>query len=41
MFKDEIDKSMEVYVDDMLVKRNKEINHIFDLNNFKFFGTIR
>lgn len=41
MFKDEIDKSMEVYVDDMLVKRNKEINHIFDLNNFKIFGTIR
>lgn len=31
MFKDEIRKSMEVYVDNMLVKSKKGAIHIFDL----------
>lgn len=31
MFKDEIGKSMEVYVDNMLVKSKKGAIHIFDL----------
>lgn len=31
MFRDHIGKSMEVYVDDMLVKSTKKENHISDL----------
>ena len=31
MFKDEIGKSMEVYMDDMLVKRKRGTNHIANL----------
>ena len=32
MFREHIGKSMEVYVDDMLVKRKKKDNHLSDLN---------
>ena len=39
MFKDEIGKSMEVYVDDMLVKSKAICNHIHDLS--KCFATLR
>lgn len=31
MFKEKIGKSMEVYMDDMLVKSKKNANHITDL----------
>lgn len=31
IFRDEIGKSMEVFVDDMLVKNKKVANHIADL----------
>ena len=39
MLKEEIRKSMEVYVDDMLVKSKKSANHISDLN--KTFEILR
>ena len=39
MFKEEIDKTMEVYVDDMLVKRKNEEQHIEHLN--KSFAILR
>ena len=31
MFKEKLDKTMEVYIDDMVVKSKKEQNHITDL----------
>lgn len=31
MFRDEIDKTMEIYVDDILVKNKKGVDHIVDL----------
>lgn len=31
VFKDQIDHNMEVYIDDLLVKSVKEVNHITDL----------
>ena len=31
MFKDQIGRNMEVYVDDMLVKSKKETEHVLDL----------
>lgn len=39
MFRDEIGKSMEVYVDDILVKSKKGTNHISDLS--KTFQILR
>lgn len=31
LFKEKIGKSMEVYVDEMLVKRKQALNHVIDL----------
>lgn len=39
MFRDEIRKYMEVYVDDMLVKRKRGANYIFNLS--KTFEILR
>ena len=39
MFRDEIGKSMEVYVDDMLVKSKKGVDHIANLS--KTFDILR
>ncbi|KAL0445858.1 UNVERIFIED_CONTAM: Retrovirus-related Pol polyprotein from transposon gypsy [Sesamum latifolium] len=39
MFKDQIGSTMEVYVDDMLVKSMKEVDHLKDLK--QAFGIMR
>lgn len=39
VFKDQIDRNIEVYVDDMLIKSIQEANHIGDLK--EAFSTLR
>lgn len=33
MFKKQIDRIIEVYVDDMLIKSKRKVDHMVDLNN--------
>ena len=39
MFSKQIDRNMEVYVDDMLIKSKEELTHLDDLK--KTFTTLR
>lgn len=38
MIKDQIGKNMKIYIDNMLVKSNEEIDHMNDLN--EMFGVL-
>ena len=39
MFNKQIDRNMEVYIDDMLVKSKKELDHLDDLR--EMFTTLK
>ena len=39
MFREQIERNMEVYVDDMLVKSKEELTHLDDLK--ETFATLR